>query len=218
MEAATSQPLTSSSSWNTVGLAAGAAMPEGLTVTSSRSSRPTRMGAKSKISPSQMLATDAQDKLTCRSDFMSCVLLGWHSKKDSKNISKQKASNKGPSTSATINDRIQVKSQSAESILLTLLRKTRVKHTKNTQQQMSKHQKNARDNFEEQLLRLPSDSLGCRANGKSHTTNHDNRPMEIPVSSFSRKDRPVWLHPSSKLRGKEDEAKTTATSAAAARS
>ena len=29
------------------------------------------------------------------------------------------------------------------------------------QQQMSKHQKNARDNFEEQLLRLPSDSLGC---------------------------------------------------------
>jgi len=141
MEAATSQPLTSSSSWNTVGLAAGAAMPEGLTVTSSRSSRPTRMGAKSKISPSQMLATDAQDKLTCRSDFMSCVLLGWHSKKDSKNISKQKASNKGPSTSATINDRIQVKSQSAESILLTLLRKTRVKHTKNTQQQMSKHQK-----------------------------------------------------------------------------
>ena len=36
---ATSQPLTSSS-WNTVGLAAGAAKPEGL-VTSSRSSRPT---------------------------------------------------------------------------------------------------------------------------------------------------------------------------------
>lgn len=29
------------------------------------------------------------------------------------------------------------------------------------QEQMSKHQKNARDNFEEQLLRLPSDSLGC---------------------------------------------------------
>ena len=29
------------------------------------------------------------------------------------------------------------------------------------QQQTSRHQKNANDNFEEQLLRLPSDSLGC---------------------------------------------------------